>query len=65
MFSEPLSPCHIKALSFVISKHTCAYICVHRYGPMLSPFLLLSFGDIIVTLNENPLGDVPGEMKMF
>lgn len=38
---------------------------MHRYGHMLSPFLLLSFGDVVVTLNENPLGDVPREMKMF
>lgn len=59
------NPCHIKALSLAVSKHTYVYVCVHRYGHMLSPFLLLSFGDIIVTLNENPLEDVPGETKMF
>jgi len=51
-------------LNLAIAKHTYAYICVHRYGHMLSPFLLLSFDDTIVTLNENPL-DVPREMKMF
>lgn len=31
----------------------------------LPPFLLLSFGNIRVTLSGNPLGDIPGEMKAF
>lgn len=38
---------------------------MHRYGHFLSPFLLLLFGNIRVTLSENPLGDIPGEMKAF